>query len=462
MPVKEENTPAPSESDDMKSSAEDAGKNILFCQGVDTANGDERTAAIPNLPTPSSVPTSCTVVAGGKPPPPPPPESSTGANEDTNFRGVVYESWNDMIFQLLLYKARMGDVNVPDNDSRYRPLYNWLQTQREHYTLYQQDETSSALLNADRVAVLESIDIQCTLQGNMIWQKNYDDLVAYKNEHGDVRVPRHYVKAPHLYLWVTDQRKQCKARLEGKPSAMTAERMAKLDQLGFVWQFRDRMDWNERFEKLLEYKKEVRYFLALTTTDRSNSSHSFLLSVIYPRPPFFSQNGHCVVPQNYTKSNALGKWVAKQREQYCRYQEGKHSFLTEERIDLLNSIGFVWRLKGKGMIKKDHTPAIAILTPKVQSAVQRKLVAKMKEEEKKLVELKSAMYIEPFQEDASNSKLPALPTMTPLGLDGRPFVQFGGRLGNGGGGGDYPNPSQARFFRSFAPGGGAGHGSWLC
>ena len=38
----------------------------------------------------------------------------------------------------------------------------------------------------------------------------------------------------------------------------------------------------------------------------------------------------------------------RQREQYRFYHAGKHSFLTEERIDLLKSLGFVWRVKGKG------------------------------------------------------------------------------------------------------------------
>lgn len=248
------------DSDDRKLPADSDSGDMVFCQEVNTNNNkvvenvtnviQEKAIAIP-LPTLPIVPTTVATAAACKPP----PSSSGGA--DANFR-ADHESWNDMLYQLLLYKARKGDVNVPNNDIRYRQLYNWIQTQREHYALYQQDETSSSLLNSDRVAVLESIDVQFTVRGEMIWQKNFDALVAYKNEHGDVRVPRQYEKAPKLSEWVTEQRRQCKARLEGKSSAMTAERMAKLDQLGFVWQFRDRMDWNERYEKLLEYKKEVR------------------------------------------------------------------------------------------------------------------------------------------------------------------------------------------------------------
>lgn len=64
-----------------------------------------------------------------------------------------------------------------------------------------------------------------------------------------------------------------------------------------------------------------------------------------------SKNGHCVVPQHYSRNRALGKWVAKQREQYRFYREGRHSFLPQERIDLLKSIGFTWQIKGRGLHK---------------------------------------------------------------------------------------------------------------
>jgi hypothetical protein len=296
-----EKLPPPSEAGDA-----------MFCQEVNTSNdvvdvgnvkleaeGSNAAIPIPTLPPPTSssdltsiaaaasTAASATVAAAASKPPPPSSspitdQHNTITNNDPVRSGSGYESWNDMLYQLLLYKARKGDVNIPDNDVRYRSLYDWIQTQREQYTLYQHDETSSTVLNADRVAVLESIDIQCTVRGERTWQANFDSLVAYKNVNGDVRVPRQYEKAPKLAEWVTDQRRQCKARLEGKPSTMTAERMAKLNQLGFVWQFRDRMDWNERYEKLLEYKKEVS-FIRVTctvseTTDMVNHRNDMFLN----------------------------------------------------------------------------------------------------------------------------------------------------------------------------------------
>mmetsp|Transcript_1702 Transcript_1702/g.3728 ORF Transcript_1702/g.3728 Transcript_1702/m.3728 type:complete len:541 (+) Transcript_1702:133-1755(+) len=276
----------------------------------------------------------------------------------SDFRGGQ-ESWNVMLYQLLLYKAQRGDLNIPHNDTSYRLLYNWVQTQRKHFKLYQENKTSSTFLNADRIAVLDAIDFQWNVRGDTFWQKNFDSLVKYKNEHGDVRVPRLYAKNPKLGEWVTDQRRQWKSKMEGKPNLMTDERKAKLDEIGFVWKVRDRADWNDRYEQLLEFKKE---------------------------------NGHCIVPQHYQRNRALGKWVAKQREQYRFYREGKHSFLTEERIDLLKSVGFVWQIKGRGVNKKQSPHKLAGVGS-VNIEVKEKSLAKMEEEENEMKKMGMASVI---------------------------------------------------------------------
>jgi hypothetical protein len=76
---------------------------------------------------------------------------------------------------------------------------------------------------------------------------------------------------------------------------------------------------------------------------------------------FAKENGHAKVPYNYTvkreeagnkgesghardasKTVPLGTWVKRQQHQYKRFQEGKQSEMTPERIRLLNKIGMVW------------------------------------------------------------------------------------------------------------------------
>mmetsp|Transcript_14690 Transcript_14690/g.22430 ORF Transcript_14690/g.22430 Transcript_14690/m.22430 type:complete len:291 (-) Transcript_14690:432-1304(-) len=47
-------------------------------------------------------------------------------------------------------------------------------------------------------------------------------------------------------------------------------------------------------------------------------------------------------PNQHSDQPKLFGWVKRQRCQYKLYQRGKESTMTQERIDLLNSIGFVW------------------------------------------------------------------------------------------------------------------------
>jgi len=56
------------------------------------------------------------------------------------------------------------------------------------------------------------------------------------------------------------------------------------------------------------------------------------------------EHGNCLVPQTHPQ---LGSWVKKQREHYENLKSGKSSSLTPEKIDLLNQIGFVWRVRSK-------------------------------------------------------------------------------------------------------------------
>ena len=51
------------------------------------------------------------------------------------------------------------------------------------------------------------------------------------------------------------------------------------------------------------------------------------------------------VPQHYKDNKALGKWVAKQREQHKLLKKGVHSFLTPYRLEKLNNLGFVWSVR---------------------------------------------------------------------------------------------------------------------
>lgn len=62
--------------------------------------------------------------------------------------------------------------------------------------------------------------------------------------------------------------------------------------------------------------------------------------------------GNCLVPQNYPEDRKLGLWVMQQRRQYSLLQQEKNSSLSGKRgvyrRQLLEQIGFVWRLDRRG------------------------------------------------------------------------------------------------------------------
>jgi len=97
---------------------------------------------------------------------------------------------------------------------------------------------------------------------------------------------------------------------------MTDERVQKLESIGFQWSlsFGDviRGDktrkniWDARFHELVAFK---------------------------------AKHGHCNVP---SRSGKLGRWVNRQREQYRLSKVGKSSYMTDERVQKLESIGFQW------------------------------------------------------------------------------------------------------------------------
>ena len=114
------------------------------------------------------------------------------------------------------------------------------------------------------------------------WNKMYQRLVAYKNEHnGDAKVPRRYEQDPQLGHWVHTQRRFY------KEAKMSDERFNLLDSIGFDWEHKPgspQISWNEMYQRLVAYKNE--------------------------------HNGDAMVPRSYEQDLQLGNWVHTQRTEY--------------------------------------------------------------------------------------------------------------------------------------------------
>jgi len=142
-------------------------------------------------------------------------------------------------------------------------------------------------------------------QYDAIWTARYRELVDYREKNGNTQVPTSF---PVLGVWVGTQRKQYRLKQKGKYSHMTDERMAMLNSIGFVWEVNT---WNEKFEELKQ---------------------------------FHAEHGHFLVPTEFPNKQ-LRPWISTQRSHFRFKQENKASQMTDERIQLLNSIGFPWKTK---------------------------------------------------------------------------------------------------------------------
>ncbi|OEU22157.1 hypothetical protein FRACYDRAFT_177848 [Fragilariopsis cylindrus CCMP1102] len=145
------------------------------------------------------------------------------------------------------------------------------------------------------------------------WQSRYHELKEYNTLNKHTNVPKDYTRNPQLGRWVNTQRTQYNLLLNGKESGLTTERINLLDAIGFAWSS-DMMTikWQLMYAELVEYE--------IVNRDTN-------------------------VPFDYTRNPQLGRWVNTQRTQYKLWLHKGKSDMTPERINLLDAIGFRWRMK---------------------------------------------------------------------------------------------------------------------
>jgi len=142
------------------------------------------------------------------------------------------------------------------------------------------------------------------------WDARFRELQEFRRTYGHCDVPQNYPPNTKLGTWVNKQRMEHKNRVDGKNSSLTDSRLERLKSVDFRWAKRKGIHcWNEKFRELCEYQQE---------------------------------HGNCHVPTKYRENTALGRWVSTQRSDYKRFQEGKKSTMTDDKIARLESIGFAW------------------------------------------------------------------------------------------------------------------------
>jgi superfamily II DNA or RNA helicase len=195
--------------------------------------------------------------------------------------------WERMFAVLIAYKQKHGNCGVPDEYKLNKKLATWVGTQRQFYSRQQ--------LSADRIRRLEEVGFEWSAQATA-WERMFAALAAFKQEHGDCRIPQTYKPNQSLAKWVNRQRGFYAQH------KLSTDRIGRLEQLGFEWN-RFESAWEQMFAALAAYKQE---------------------------------HGDCRVPQEYKLNTQLASWVSRQRGFYAQRK------LSTDRIGRLEQLGFEW------------------------------------------------------------------------------------------------------------------------
>lgn len=272
-------------------------------------------------------------------------------------------SWEASFGQLLRYQEEKGDLNVP---KRYvapsgARLGLWCAQQR---TLYNQ-----GVLSDDRRVQLEAIGFDFDPHATS-WSDAFDDLEAYKKQHGHANVPAGAVSAAgrNLGTWCSEQRKAFRA------GRLHESRVEQLQAVGFSFQiiedtwaenldalkrFVDEhghcdvpagvegargsslADWlrNQRTRRISLANKRKLEALGVSFKTASDSTWDEGFQALQQ---YLEQTGSPTPPLDHLTPDgfALGTWVGYQRQ---RQQSGK---LELNRVAKLEQLGFVFNVEG--------------------------------------------------------------------------------------------------------------------
>lgn len=276
--------------------------------------------------------------------------------------------WNDMYMELLMYKRKNKNclVPTPHSTSVLRKYAAFLENdeerklwQRKYYYL-----------------------------GSWVFRQRVDyDL--HLNPKSNIPLPTLAHTKVNVTTWNTSIFAESVERYI--QSDLTEQKIAMLNDLEFIWSFLP-PNWIRGYRDLLVGKESSRFRNA--QRHRFRQYHDNKLKSYTPKrvliqmeqemllnqcnfewspapfitfeerivmvKQFVEENGHAYIPQAHPM---LGEWLKNVRKDYDRIKSGKkQSFgLTLERIDILNSIGFVWRVRGKrglGLTKDKNSPQV--------------------------------------------------------------------------------------------------------
>ena len=314
-------------------------------------------------------------------------------------------AWRNKYQELVEFHAENGHSDVPQLYSKNRSLGKWVGKQREHYKLRLKLQTESLVrlsppldtryssssrkascpLTDERVELLKKVDFKFSIgKGKhalhhgtfsscdaltQVWEQKFKSLKEFKQVYGHTDVPLKPLPQKHVPLdgqllmdektiktlgrWVATQKRKyqsVKVKHEVSSSQVLEDRFKRLQALGFDFgvpgatvnmdKFTledtqrgrgNQMHWNDRYKELCDFAKT---------------------------------HGHANVPQTHKENIQLARWVSSQREMWKQRDRERKSgstikpgtkpcnALTDERILLLEKVGFHFSIFHKSFIEK--------------------------------------------------------------------------------------------------------------
>eukprot|EP00539_Tryblionella_compressa_P002418 CAMPEP_0178737998 /NCGR_PEP_ID=MMETSP0744-20121128/3280_1 /TAXON_ID=913974 /ORGANISM="Nitzschia punctata, Strain CCMP561" /LENGTH=369 /DNA_ID=CAMNT_0020390591 /DNA_START=54 /DNA_END=1163 /DNA_ORIENTATION=- len=150
------------------------------------------------------------------------------------FRSYQNGQWNERYKELKIFKQRFGHCEVPHNyvaDNGSQALAQWVKRQR--YQFKQRIQNKRTTITDERKAKLDELGfIWDSHRG--AWEEKFEALLEFQKCHGHTSVPSKY-EDKNLAIWVKCQRRQYKLYTLGEKSAMTKERIVRLESVEFEW-----------------------------------------------------------------------------------------------------------------------------------------------------------------------------------------------------------------------------------
>ncbi len=192
--------------------------------------------------------------------------------------------WRKRFEELIAYKMVHDNLDVPV--SWPTGLGSWVNVQRTFF--------KNGKLSSEKFQQLNDVSFNWDHHATK-WDEMFKQLLAYKIEHGNVRVPDEWPSG--LGKWIGKQ------RALKKNDSLSMDRFLRLSEIGLDWDTLE-SKWDARFKELLAYKSEYR---------------------------------DLKVPVNWT--TGLGRWASVQRKLF------RNGELPLERMRKLDEIGFEWERK---------------------------------------------------------------------------------------------------------------------